>query len=680
MFDAREFARDSFDYSFELYSGRNKGRRLGSCIREALTLLPTISCLVLDGHCDLDPNIAFSGPEMRNHLLLLSLANCPFSLPATFFHRPDMEHLVYLDASGIRGSFDSMLHHGVLPNLRILKIRNREFQNNSFNTIIRHFGSQLWGLDISDNGISDLSVPMMIQSWFRSSLRSDTHFLTEGRLISSEMRSPSYGQFIFIEESEQSGSFSNPDRYFVDAPRYAPYGQLLPPSPFRSDGQRGIRTDSLDSTIQVLSGQDPNLSDESIRNSHGITHLRLSNSGITSFGIESLLRNSGGHLEDLACDNMPLITPSSHQSQLWPKGVKLYGILNAAHFVRPVFSSNLRVLRLHHSFVTQVPTLEMGGLSTMARWYISENSILPRAEKLYPQCFVPDMNPRLTSLTLTHIPRRSSGPLIHKLVQFLKLLSVQERSIFDAKAASIKRRGTSGVLDGLRHVRLEFDADPREDDSMGQGVDAEGLMNSGERGFSFFNEEAPETQHDRLPASAAPESSGGDTDDKQQDERMPSRPEYLSHPLEGQGGPSSIPSLSVWIGNKEESRNYGIEDYRRLALSSPHVRDVIGPPTPSQVIAGVPPRSPIFQTAWCMAVMPQSLAVPSPTELEGMKDVLEELRRFRLVGKAKYMRLKEQLARDSTVLPGEPHGFWAGKLEVSREEAVPWGEPSRFWR
>ncbi|KAH6885747.1 hypothetical protein B0T10DRAFT_83567 [Thelonectria olida] len=669
VLDGREISKESFYFTPEHYTLRNQERSLSTCFQQALALLPDTSCLILDGHIDLDPSIVLPEIEKQNKLLLLSLANCPHPLPINLFLRSGTKHLVYLDASSIPGNIDPILQLNTLSNLRILKIRNHELLNSKLGVFIRHFRTQLWSLDISGNKISDDLVPSIIRACFNpDTLLSDAHFLTEGKPIFPGTACDSYGPFIYIRESEWSGSFSHPERYLVDAPVYRSSPELPLESPLRSDGQQAIRTDSLDGILREFSGQDPDLSDERIRTSTGITHLRLSNTLITALGVESFLRNSGGHLEDLACDNMQLIKLTSRQSELWPKGAKLYGILNAAHFVRPVFSSNLRVLRLHHSFVTQIPALEMEGVSAMNRLYIAETSILPRSEQLYPQAFVPDMNPRLTSLTLTHIPRRSSGPLIAKLVQFLKLLSVQERSIFDAKAASSSWRGSSGELKGLTHVRLEFDSDPMDEDfPAAQDFDAEALMNTGEQGFSFFPEDASKNQPSPPSRVDSQRNLGGTPCNLSQDKTIEARGEYLQHPLGQQHGADRTSLVPVWIAFEEPSRNTAIiNDYRQLVLSSSHVRDIVALATPGQVMAGVPDQALIFQTAWCMAVMPKTLSAPPWTKLTEIKDVLEELKQFRRAGKAKHLSLQEQVTGENNVPPGEPHYFFTGHLEVSR--------------
>ncbi|KAH8714186.1 hypothetical protein BGZ61DRAFT_207511 [Ilyonectria robusta] len=670
VLDAREFAKDSYHFASD-----QQERSLNQSFKRALTLLPNLTCILLDGHADLDPGNFLVGndPGTRDQrLLMLSIAGYPSPLPSTFFNFPKLTGVVYLDISGIPGSIWSMIQPSILPDLRILKIRNREVDDVAFNALALCFGVRLWSLDISENRITDAIIAPLTTKCFRASnLRSEAYFRVEGKLGTARGGTPDYGTFIFVEESEWSGSFSHPERYLADAPMYMADPESGPQEYqfFRSDGQGRINPDSADDVHRAFSDQDRHLSVENYRDCLGLTHLNLSNNKISAFGIEKLLRNSNGHLEELASNFMPLVVPPKTQSRIWPKSAMLYGILNAAHALRPLFSSNLRTLRLHHSVVTQIPALEMEGLSKLSRLYIAETSILSRSEQAYAQSFVPDMNPRLTSLTLTSIPRRSSGPLIAKLVHFLKLLSIQERLIHDASTISSSWRG-SGTLKGLRHLRLEFESDAKEESTdMSEHIDAEELMNTGDQGFSFFNDERATrrpTLTSQLSGLGGVTNSSGATHKSCDDESDRVDGDFLTHNGEWNGEAFSVP---VWIGPKVPSGNSVINEYRRLVLKH-NLRDGVGPATTSQVIAGAPDKSYIFHTAWCMAIMPDKLEAPPWDKLMAMKDVLEELKQFRLRGRVKHMDLKKQTTGGTKVPPGEPHFFWMGKLEVSKEEPM----------
>ena len=677
VLDSRDFAKDACDFASD-----ETERTLQQSFKRALTWLPKVDSVLLDGHSDLDPSFLAVPSSTDNTVttttcpLLLSMANCPYQLPGTFFNSPSIHGLVYLDISGIPGSIALLIQPGLLPGLRILKIRHRELDDATFTALVGLYKLRLWSLDITGNKASDKVIDTLKDRCFPvTPLRSTAHFQVEGKLAVENKGTQQYGPFITIQESELSASFDHPERFFVDAPIYFARPDQGPQEyhAFRSDGLHPIRRDSADAASAVLSEGD--MAVEDFRASHGLTHLHLSNNNISATGLEKLVRNSNGQIENLSCDSMPLLPPSGDYSHAWPPGARLYGILGAAHVFRPVFSSNLRVLRMHHSIVTHIPTLELEDLSTLARIHIAENAIRKRVDDAFPQAFVPDMNPRLTSLTLTRIPRRSSGPIVHRLIAFLRLLSIQERAIQDVSLAASSWRAP-GMLKGLRHLRLEFEPDPMQDGfSASEDLDAEELMNSGDPGFSFFgNKWAGRVAAEMKPKSemrdAANSSAHGDTSfhSARDDE------EYMTY--RGEWNEEAF-SLPVWIGKTPASTSV-MDEYRKLVIRH-DVRDGVGSATPAQILAGVPRDSYVFHTAWCMAVLPKHLPTPPTSDLVGMKDVLEELRKYRLGGRAKYAELRRRNGYQPAPL-GEPHFFWTGKLEVSIEEPAAHGRPSQYWR
>ncbi|KAJ4326951.1 hypothetical protein N0V84_002677 [Fusarium piperis] len=648
-------------YSFNM--GRNPNNSLG----EAVKNLPNLTCFLIDGRQDLNP-AEFLHTE--RHVLLLSMADCPIPLPTKFVSYECLSGLAYLDISGTPGSVRPFLQRDLLPELRVLKIRSKEVDDTAFEAFATQFGTRLWSLDLGSNKLTDHALEFLgARCLFPTDLRSDAHFDVEGRLEFGRV-TPDYGGWIRIIESPWSGSFDHPERHLVDAPSYDPHDTLPQEDQLkRLDGRGPIQSDSADGVCRGLLGEDPYFASASFQSSRGLTHLNLSDNQISSLGIRKLLTLGRGHLQQLSCDSMPLVPPSKATARAWPRTAKLYGYL-FVHTLRPVLSSNLRAVRLHHSVVTQIPTLEIDGLSTMARLYSAETSILPRSQMAFPQALVPDTNPRLTSLTLTRIPRRSCGPLISILINFLKLLSTQERIISDAQS----RRGPC-TLAGLRHLRLEFEPDPYEEGfSMAEDLDAEELLNSGDKGFSFFDDEVQQqlprpssvigrTLNSSLPVQIRPE-----------DESVRHEPEYLSADVSLD---EQLTKVQVWIGPKV-SGNPVVGEYRRLVLEH-HIRDHIGPATPEQTLAGIPPSALVFHTAWCMAIMPPTIETPTRSDLEAMKDVLVELKRFRLDGRAKYLELQREYG-SRRVPPGSPHGFWLGRLEVSTLEAMPQSRPGQYWR
>lgn len=685
--DARNFAKDAYDFSSD-----QQERTLTKSFQRALRLLPSVNALLLDGHSDID-HAALVGSQSQspesNHLQILSMIDCSYQLPNTFFNAPHLQTLVYLDVSNLPGSILPLVQPTLMPALRILKVRGRELENSACHALVTHFGLRLWSLDLSNNKISDDAI-QEFRDWCLpiSQLRTHAHLQVEGGLVTESGGTSEYGPFLFIQESSLSPSFSHQERYFIDAPAYVKNADFVTQEYqiSRLDGSTTVRKDNADAAKGMLSECHDHIRVDDYQKSTGCTHLRLSHNLISAFGLQKLLRISNGHIQDLTCDYMPLLPKAGSYRKIWPPHVSLGGILGAAHFFRPVFSSNLHVLRIHHSLVTNIPTLQVDGLSSLARLYLAETAIMRRVEQAYPQRFIPDMNPRLLSLTLTCLPRRSSGPLVSRLIHFLKLLSIQERGIQDASLIASTRH-SPGFLQGLRHLRLEFEPDSLEDGfSTSEDLDPEELMNSGEKLFSFFERQHVEKRQppresrsyakeelnakgvtDKSPVAAGDQSSGSDRDSS----------DFVI--FEGDWNGQSF-SIEVWAGPKSSDAPEVLKDYRRLVIER-HVRDGVGPATPAQILAGAPCKSFIFHVAWSAAVMPTELKPPTRSELAGMGDVLDGLKTYRLNGRANYFQRMKLAKMDGRLVQlGEPHYFWTGRLEVSTEATMPLARPVQYWR
>ncbi|PHH85879.1 hypothetical protein CDD83_11045 [Cordyceps sp. RAO-2017] len=677
LLDARHFGRDAYHFASDQHDGL-----LEKSFDCAMRLLPNVHSVLLDGHADLNAGLLFgrrpSSASGGHRLRMLSLAGCPHRLPNTFFSSPSLHSLVYLDASNLPGSVLPLLHSAAqLSDLRVLKLRQREIDDSTVGALAESFSFRLWSLDVSDNNMTDAAVDALC-SWCipASSLRSSAHFAVEGRLVSLPHGTEEHGPFILIEESPSSGTFSHPERHFVDAPTYlvdAAGRPDLGQTP-RSDGAAPILSDSAKSAARMLSQHEGRPEAEDYLRPRGVTHLHLSRNELSSFGLQKLLRLSSGQLEELDCGSMPLLPRCCRARDVWPAAAQLHGILGAAHLFRPVFSSNLRVLRIHHSLVTHVPTLEADGLSTLARLYLAETSILDRVERAYGQAFVPDMNPRLTCLTLTRIPRRSSGPLTAKLIRFIDLLSVQERAIH-AASCSQRWRQPGSLLQGLRRLELEFDPDPMEGGfSTAADAGAQELMDAGMPPLSFFRDErgpataaspahARQDSHSRATAVACQGRGSGQDRDKQ---------ETMIYDGRWNGQAYAAP---VWVGPKVPCPDGVLQRYRRLVLDH-GLGGGVGPATPGQILAGAPDGSYVFHTAWCAAVMPPELEPPPADRLAGMKDVLEEVKAHRLAGRARYRELQglQTGARRAVAarVDDGPHSFWTGTLRVSTTAQPLW--------
>lgn len=684
ILDARDFAKDSYDFASD------QGQRtFEKSFHPALARLTNVESVLLDGHADVDPMslVGFGSPNMNGvHLKLLSIPAFSGQLPGNFFLAPHLQSLIYLDISYIPGSILPLIQPTLLPALRVLKVRGRELDDVMLVQLVSHFGCRLWSLDLSHNNITDGAI-QYLRDWClpMTALRTSAHFQVEGKLIHLPAVTNYYGQFYTIEESTHSATFSHPERLFMDPPAYAADSDVgvQEYEMLRSDGSIPAQSDAADVIARSLADDPSYMLNDGSRRLSGTTHLKLSRTRVSSFGLQKLLRISGGHIEDLSCDSMTLL-PRIENHRLTQQNINaLSGILGAAHFFRPVFCSNLRTLRIHHSLITNIPALVADGFSSMSRAFVAETAVLQCTDEAFPQTFVPDMNPRLSSLTLTCLPRRSSGPLLKRLLHFLKLLSIQERAMQDASLRVSTRRGP-GFLKGLRHLRLEFEPDPMEEGfSASEDLDAEELMNSGEKPFSFFGEEWVE----RRGSTPTPRGTGTGAKDDTNSKRVSvtsqshgsgqDTGEYIDHDEEWNG--QAFP-VRVWAGPTNPTAPTTLKRYRKLVMDN-FLREGVGPVTPVQIMAGAPEHSNVFQIAWCAAVMPPDLRPPTRSELAGMSDVLDGLKAYRLTGRATYLRLKKSTQADGIPAPlGEPHYFWTGRLEVSTESAMPVAQPASYWR
>lgn len=462
-------------------------RSLSAYLRAVPVTFPQLRCILLNRHWDVEADdLAVATTPDTDHdasnaegPLMLNIPQCQVKIPTAFFSSPYLHHLVYLDVSNMAGSLRKPLEQQRFgperhPHLRVLKVGAREMGDSTAALLVRTFKQQLWSLDLSQNQLTDAVLnDLHIFAFPAESLRTDSHYDVEGRLeIIPGKGTPLFGQFCLIRESHWSATFSHADRYLVDAPNYTRLVEYTPQEGVRTrlNGRTKVQDDSEDEIRRSFSGipgasspRRESLHDLGVCHSHnGITHLYLGGNSITANGLVRLIMASPGQLQHLDCDSMVYEIHEAVRPDWLPSSIRVSGLLGAAHAFRPVLSSNLQVLRIHHSLVTQLLSLkgrDGGVLSTMENLWLAETFLLPRAEMAYPQAFRPDMNPRLRLLTLTHIPRWSTGPLIDRLIELLKLASMQERAIQDMNRTLGKSRRGPATVVGLRHVRLEFDHD-----------------------------------------------------------------------------------------------------------------------------------------------------------------------------------------------------------------------------
>ncbi|SPO04270.1 uncharacterized protein DNG_06953 [Cephalotrichum gorgonifer] len=678
--DFRQMARVSYHYRGE--------SAITSTFRFVPTLFPNLRCVLLDGDAESDAHALQSTPWHAlgdGGLEVLSLSGCQFLLGSTFFEGSEgLRALVCLDVSGLPGSIRPLIGAAAgLPRLRILKARGRELGAGDAVDLAKAFAGMLWSLDLGDNPLPDAVLPHLRELMMHSpSLRTAAHVEVEGRVEWMSQRGTSqFGPFYHVVESSQSGTFSHPARYLADSPSY--HGDQEGAAPVRGDGRAAIKSDSVDVVKQAVTADpeaSPSVAEAVLLAAHSnaaslcLTHLRLSNTKVTAPGVEALIRMSPGQLEIVDCDSMRIPLKLSWPRP-WPKSTRLYGMLGSSHIWRPVFSSNLRALRIHHSVVTQIPTLEAEGLSALNRIWLAETAVREKCEMAYPQAFVPDMNPRITSITLTKIPRRSSGPLIEKITNFIELASIQERDIADATISSSRRAPM--MLRGLRHISLEFEADPMEDLSqlsLSGDLDVEGLLDMDRESFTFFDE-GPSGRDARSREQRASPQDPNPIDNSRfkASEGVVLEGECIVHTDKWLG---NVFRARVWVGTGVPGPHPAVNAYMDLVRSA-DLRKVIGVASPSQVRAGVPTGSLLFLDAWEAIVVPAVMREPGRGVLEGMRDVVAELKRYRVATRQAFAAEERRVGK-GRVRRGAPHYFYTGAVEVVAVDSANRG--SEYWR
>ncbi|KAI1506711.1 hypothetical protein F5X99DRAFT_14073 [Biscogniauxia marginata] len=682
-----------------LYSTEASERAISESFRYLPQIFPKLICLLVDGHPELDPgSLAATTPSSSNSLELFDLARCHQELTPKLFSSALFRNLIYLDVSYVPGSLksaiQSSLNPKLLPDLRILKAQGREVDDGTASLLFQTFGLQLWSLDLSNNKLTDHIIDDIVRHCFSSlSFHTDAYMEREGKLtLPRNIGSRNYGPFEFIVESEISSHYKHPERHLADAPVYsqrADRAELQEWQVVRSNGLAPLKRDDanatkkllLDVALATLVGRCSVPHDIHLRRG-GITHLYLNGNNFTSQGIERLLRTSSGRLEHFECDAslfMPVVTQQGISAQR----LRILGFLGSAHLFRPVISSNIRSLRVHHSLVTRVPGLATEGLSLTSASRLVESALFKNICRAYPLGFEPDMNPRIASLTLTHIPVRSTGPVIEQLLRFFDLASAQQR---DIKRATVifSGRGPS-VLRGLRHLRLELDPDFLEEDSFnslaGREVDFNKLLDPGDEDFgneasSFFEDESrvitsrasQRIREDNGISNPNARAKGLKQYAHWTSGRLKSPPysetdaEYINYQPElSSSWTGNIYSVPVWIGPGTIGPHAAVNEYM-WNLQDPHLRTNIGPATPNHVAAGVPPGSYIFYAAWDAMIFPQDLQAAvrnSPTA--PLRDVAMAIKEY---------RLKKR---------GTPD-HWDGKVELVRTTKASRYHSSEYWR
>lgn len=651
---------------FSLYLGLTE-----KAVIRALELLPNLQSVFLDNNPNMELRFqrseAISG-QLR--LSMLGVKNCPNGVPIGLIKNHSLSGLVFLDVSGIASVTPQLLEPAYLPELRILKLCRQGISSAAFAGFSAALGHRLWSLDLSNNKLTDDAFQQKLNAMFlNNNLRSDARAQTEGALERLPVLTRGHGQFYMLRETAQSSLFVPDERYLADTPPYtAPNATNSVIT--RSDGSVPVRSDTADGVLRLLSRHDATDAVQHIRSS-GLTHLHLSGNQFSAFAIERMLRESHGQLEHFDCDSARFFPPSAAKRHpLSPSNaIQLDGFSGLSHIFRPVWSSNLRSLRIHHSLVTNMPTLRCSRYSSIECTYLTETQIHPPLNLAYPLAFVPDMNPRLESLTLTCVPRHSFGPLIKILVSFLQQLGLQESYVKETNKAEASQPGKPlRLVSGLRNLTLEMEPKSLDTD------DAEGLMTFDETQYSFFDnpvEEAPLSPRPQLDLWTCPDKSQLKSplptvqpwDAYNPMPKTPGRDttkdQWVLHREDG-----SSDDFVVWAGNTE-APNDVVKLYNYLVINC-GLKEGVGPVNLTQQKAGAPCECLIFHTVWLYASLPQRIQPPQAAVLQDeikskSKDVAATLRRLRAPTRETFERARE-------ADPKTANWYWEGSLRIIDSE------------
>lgn len=735
--DFRDFA----TYTAEFFSWAVE-EALDRTLRQLPALFPRLRCLLLDGHPAFNPasltrvaDTAKATRQRNTYLptykpLLLSIAGSNTELQASYFASEYTRDLVYLDISHMPGSLRTPANAGLfgsrsLPNLRVLKARGRELDDAGVKALCTAFGRQLWSLDVCENKMTDAGLDSIITHCMPArSLLSDSRYDIEGKAIIGKEAGPSEGgPFVTIVESGLSASFIHPERHFADPPAYISSENLVQ----RPSGAAPVMRDDLDDMLLFLAGgagQDiaPEMVEELTESrrcrSSGLSHLAISGNQVTQAGVERMLCLSRGALEHFDCDlslmrtRLPWTSKQSYQQSC------LYSLIGSTYLFRPVISSSLRSLRVHHSLVTQIPTVDRKqGIkaSSLGDTWQAEKLLMPRASLAWPDDgFVPDTNPRLTSLTLTNLPRRSAGPIVNKLKDFFVLLYEQQNNINNMRRAlsgGIVSRRSPIMLTGIRHLRLEFDSIPETGDAdiTGSGIvyfvpDVEIVKNAPPADFSFFGTWAPETTAAQVeiprhpspnlhlseecrpqppPPPPPPHSQSGESMAREPAPTQPLSQDTDSAPCPAVPPTPSTAQTTVWVGPGCSSSDHpAVTEYVRNIKEQPRLRAAVGPATPPQVRAGVPSGVHLFQAAWEATLLAALETTEPGTQRGGMQDPALGLMRLRMPTNIEVGAMVDVVDELKRFRAGERAAgrHWTGTLEVINMNKAAAATESGFWR
>jgi len=406
-------------------------------------------------------------PNDNNKLLLFSFTGIPVLDYNLFISTPVLHSIMYMDISYTMNTqaWKALLASHSYDNLRILKLRGLRLTDESLPFDTLRTWLRLWSLDLRDNYLTDQTIDVLLRECF------------------APKAAPN-----------QELDINSTQWFYEDPPMYHQRDEIDSSDPF-SSGETLSRPDTADSFMNYiqrygnLSSSSPMIlpSSDPTQQRTGLTHLYLSSNKFTSRGIQKLL-SSSNRLQVLDVGTVRRVPRFEYHVP----NTTSYAQPNTAHLLDRRTGVHISHLRIHHSLVTCVPTIVQGNLQ---EGFIPKH--LMKAEKgdfsVQPIPFNPLMNYHLTSLALTDIPTKSTGPTITRLTDFLCACARQEALLLRAAASGPRTRHSPRLLPGLRKLRLEFLNERSGAEDIGTSVsedqDADEFQAQSQGDFSFFADE-----------------------------------------------------------------------------------------------------------------------------------------------------------------------------------------------
>ncbi|KAH7342477.1 hypothetical protein BKA65DRAFT_400917 [Rhexocercosporidium sp. MPI-PUGE-AT-0058] len=418
-----------------------------------LTCFKNLKFVVVDG-VQIWNNAYFydeSCPRYSTKPLLLSVSGSVLLDSSSVLEAEYLSNLMYLDISGTYHAAAAIasLAHYEFGNLRVLKMRNMRLTK--LPRFVLALGLRLWSLDVSSNLLTDNDIDALILYCIKPAIR-----------------------------RPEPLPLPVSDAVFFDfPPGYQVHGDVQDEMPARRPDIATLFIQAMTSSQDAASNPMYSLT--------GLTQLYIANNKLTANGTRLLLGTTN-RLQVLDLGAMlSNMDPSMYSTQ--------HATVYHAHGPLLMPPSQLERIRVHHSFVTYVPTITLGSPTHYHTAYVEAAERFAVGYASDPNVsYDPLQNHRITHLVLTDIPTKSYGFLIEHLIALIRKVTKQFQDIEEVRSRCLASGHYRSplLLSGLRLLRLEFineDNRGAPSSSVSGDKDADTFLERSLGDFSFFGEE-----------------------------------------------------------------------------------------------------------------------------------------------------------------------------------------------